>query len=318
MNNNLPKTPGSAAVVLAFLTVYIVWGSTYFFIRQALSGFPPLLLGAFRFITAGLLMMIWSAFRKEKLFDLQAMKVAAITGFFILFIGNGVVIYVEQYVNTAWVAIIVSAAPIWFVLYDKPHWKENFGSKSILAGLAMGIIGIVLLFSENIISLKTKSNHYQTLAFISLIIGSMSWVIGSLYAKYSKPVFPAIVNSTWQIFFAGLYFLAGAFAKDEFSHFRLAHVSPTAWASLGYLIIFGSILAYSCYVWLMEVRPPAQVSTYAYVNPVVAVLLGVFLASEHISLLQITGLLVILLSVLLINLKKYLRRQLNGKLKMES
>jgi drug/metabolite transporter (DMT)-like permease len=308
MSNNLSKIPRSGSVMLAFLTVYIVWGSTYFFIRHALGGFPPLLLGAIRFITAGLLMMAWAAFKKEKLFNRQAMKTAAITGFFILFIGNGVVIYVEQYVNSAWVAIIISAAPIWFVLYDKPHWKENFGSKSILAGLAMGIIGIILLFSENIISLKSGSNHYQTLAFISLIIGSMSWVIGSLYAKYSKPRFPAAVDTTWQMFFAGIYFLVGSLVKNEFSHFRLAEVSFDAWASLSYLIIFGSILAYSCYVWLMQVRPPAQVSTYAYVNPVVAVLLGVFLASEHISLLQITGLLVILLSVLLINLKKYFRK----------
>jgi drug/metabolite transporter (DMT)-like permease len=308
MSNNPSKIPPSGSVIFAFITVYIVWGSTYFFIRHALGGFPPFLLGAIRFITAGLLMMSWAAFKKERLFNAQAMKTAAISGFLILFIGNGVVIYVEQYVNSAWVAIIVSAAPIWFVLYDKPHWRENFSSKSILAGLVMGIAGVVLLFSENIISLKSGSNHYQTLAFISLVIGSMSWVIGSLYAKYSKPQSPAVVSTTWQMFFAGIYFLVGSLVKSEFSRFRPEQISFDAWASLGYLIIFGSILAYSCYVWLMQVRPPAQVSTYAYVNPVVAVLLGVFLASEHISLLQITGLLVILVSVLLINLKKYFRK----------
>ncbi|HEY4155196.1 MAG TPA: EamA family transporter [Puia sp.] len=315
MNNNLSKTPRPGSVILAFITVYIVWGSTYFFIRHALNGFPPLMLGAFRFILAGLIMMCWAGYKKEKLLDWKAMKMAAISGFFILFIGNGVVIYVEQYVSSAWVAIIVSAAPIWFVLYDKPHWKENFGSKSILAGLAMGIMGVILLFSENISSLGTNANNYQTLAFISLIIGSMSWVIGSLFAKYSKPRFPAVISTTWQMFFAGIYFLAGSIAKNEFRSFHLDQVSLNAWASLWYLILFGSILAYSCYVWLMEVRPPSQVSTYAYVNPVVAVLLGVFLASEHISLLQITGLLVILLSVLLINLKKYLQR--NGQWRVE-
>jgi drug/metabolite transporter (DMT)-like permease len=308
MSNNLPKIPRSGSVVFAFITVYLVWGSTYFFIRHALGGFPPLLLGAIRFIAAGLLIMGWAAFKKEKLFNGPAIKTAAISGFLILFIGNGVVIYVEQYVNSAWVAIIVSAAPIWFVLYDKPHWKENFRSKSILAGLAMGIAGVILLFSENIISLKSGSGHYQTLAFISLIIGSMSWVIGSLYAKYSRVQAPAVVNTTWQMFFAGIYFLLGSLLKNEFSGFRPEQVSFDAWASLAYLILFGSILGYSCYVWLMQVRPPAQVSTYAYVNPVVAVLLGVFLASEHISLVQLSGLLVILLSVLLINLKKYFRK----------
>jgi drug/metabolite transporter (DMT)-like permease len=308
MNHNLSKTPRTGTVIFALITVYIVWGSTYFFILQALGGFPPLMLGAIRFLIAGFLMMLWTIYQKEKLFNWPAMKIAAFSGFLILFIGNGVVIYVEQYVGSAWVAIIVSAAPIWFVLYDKPHWKENFASRSILGGLAMGIVGIILLFSENISSLKTNTRHYQTPAFIALIIGSMCWVIGSLFAKYRKPQFPAVLTTTWQMFFAGLYFLIGAFVEDEFRTFHVQQVSAEAWASLAYLIIFGSILAYSCYVWLMQVRPPAQVSTYAYVNPVVAVLLGVFLASEHISILQIAGLVVILLSVLLINLKKYLQR----------
>lgn len=310
MNHTDPKTSRSGSVILAFLTVYIVWGSTYFFIRQALfGGFPPFVLGAIRFITAGLIMMIWSVLRKVKLFDRRAIKTAAVSGFFILFIGNGMVIWMEQYMSTAWVAIIVSAAPIWFVIYDKRNWKENFRSKSIMAGLLLGILGIFLLFAGNISSSSsTETNPMQNLALISLLIGSMSWVIGSLFAKYSKPQFPAAVNTTWQMLFAGIYFLAGAFVKNEFHGFQFAKVTADAWASIWYLIIFGSIMGYGCYVWLLQVRPAAQVSTYAYVNPVVAVLFGVFLASEHISLLQLTGLLVILLSVLLINLKKYIKK----------
>jgi drug/metabolite transporter (DMT)-like permease len=314
MNSDLPQASRSGAVVLAFIIVYLVWGSTYFFIRHAVHDIPPLLLGAVRFLTAGLIMMGWTAYKKEKLFDRKALYAGSISGFLILFIGNGVVIYMEQYVSSAWVAIIVSAAPVWFVLYDKPHWKENFSSRSILAGLFMGIVGTLLLFSENIASMRTGSDQHQVFAFVCLVIGSMSWVIGSLYAKYSEPKFPAMVNSTWQMIFAGLYFLLGSLLKREPASFHWSAVSFYAWASLAYLIVFGSILAYSCYIWLMQVCPPAKVSTYAYVNPVVAVLLGVFLASEHISLLQLTGLLVILLSVLLINLNKYLRR--NGELKM--
>jgi drug/metabolite transporter (DMT)-like permease len=110
------------------------------------------------------------------------------------------------------------------------------------------------------------------------------------------------------MFFAGLYFLSGSFFTGEFKTFDITRVPADAWFSIGYLILFGSILAYSCYVWLMEVRSPAQVSTYAYVNPVVAVLLGVFLAGEKINFLQIAGLIVILLSVLLINLNKYFKK----------
>jgi drug/metabolite transporter (DMT)-like permease len=309
MNNTGSKTPGTLSVILAYLTVYIVWGSTYFFISRALHGFPPFLLGGFRFVAAALIMMVWAIWKKENLFDWESIKMSAVSGFLILFVGNGVVIFVEQYVGSAWVAIIISAAPLWYVVYDKPHWKENFNSKSILTGLFLGLIGIFLLFLPNISSAyKTDRNPYERVALFALIIGSMSWVVGSLYAKYKKTDAPATVNTSWQMFFAGLYFLIGAVFTGEFKTFQFSDVTREAWYSISYLVIFGSILAYSCFVWLMEVRSPAQVSTYAYVNPVVAVLLGVFLASEHVNGLQIAGLIVILLSVLLINLNKYLKR----------
>jgi drug/metabolite transporter (DMT)-like permease len=309
MNNVQVKTPGTFSVVMAYLTVYIVWGSTYFFISRALSGFPPFLLGGIRFVTAALIMMIWAVWKKENLFDRDSIKLAAISGFLILFIGNGVVIFVEQYVGSAWVAIIISAAPLWYVVYDKPHWKENFNSKSILTGLFLGLIGIFLLFLPNISpAYKTDRNPYESIALFALIIGSMSWVVGSLFAKYKKTEAPATVNTSWQMFFAGLYFFIGALITGEYKNFQFSAVPREAWYSISYLVIFGSILAYSCFVWLMEVRSPAQVSTYAYVNPVVAVLLGVFLASEHVNLLQVSGLIVILLSVLLINLNKYFKK----------
>jgi len=309
MTHSGSKTAGSLSVILAFLTVYIVWGSTYFFIRKALNGFPPFLLGGIRFLLAALLMMVWAVWKKEDLFDRSTMKSAAISGFLILFLGNGTVIFVEQYVGSAWVAIIISAAPLWYVLYDRPHWSENFHSKSILSGLFLGLIGIFLLFLPNFRHAPTaETNPYERLALFAVILSSMSWVVGSLYVKYNKTRAPAMVNTIWQLFFAGIYFFTGAGITGEYRQFSILSVSWEAWFSLGYLIVFGSIIAYSCFVWLMEVRSPAQVSTYAYVNPVVAVLLGVFLASEHINGLQIAGLLVILISVMLINLNKYLKK----------
>ncbi len=309
MSNTSSKTPRTFLVLLAFLTVYIVWGSTYFFISKALHGFPPFILGGVRFIIAGLLMMIWSISKGESIFHRESIKLAAISGFLVLFIGNGIVIFVEQYVGSAWVAIIISAAPLWYVIYDKPHWRQNFASKSIITGLLLGLAGIFLLFLPDISSsYKTDRNPYERVALFVLILGSMSWVIGSLYAKYKKTNAPAAVNTSWQMFFAGVYFVAGAFITGEFKTFRFDTVPAEAWYSISYLIVFGSILAYSCFVWLMEVRSPAQVSTYAYVNPVVAVILGVFLNSEHVNSFQIAGLFVILFSVLLINLNKYLKK----------
>src|SRR6195952_858040 len=244
MNNYMNKTPGTLQVVLAYLTVYIVWGSTYFFISRALQGFPPFMLGAIRFIIAGLLMMIWAIWKKENLLDWPSIRLAAVSGFLVLFIGNGVVIFVEQYVGSAWVAIIISAAPLWYVVYDKPHWRENFSSKSILTGLFLGLIGIFLLFLPNISSAyKTDRNPYEKLALFALIIGSMSWVIGSLFAKYKKTNSPATVSTSWQMFFAGIYFFIGAILTGELKTFKWSAVPVQAWYSIWYLIIFGSILA---------------------------------------------------------------------------
>jgi drug/metabolite transporter (DMT)-like permease len=136
------------------------------------------------------------------------------------------------------------------------------------------------------------------------MIGAISWSGGSLYSKY-KSTGSATVSSAWQMLVAGIAFAIGSLINNEWSSFQPAAISSTAWLSVSYLIIMGSLAGYSAYVWLLQVRSATQVSTYAYVNPVVAVLLGTIFAGEHMSVLQISGLAVILTSVLLINLSKY-------------
>jgi drug/metabolite transporter (DMT)-like permease len=306
-------TPGSRTaspllVVVAFAIVYVVWGSTYFFVQVALEGFPPFLLGALRFFAAAALMLVWSLFRRENLFSVRQIKPAVIVGLLLLFIGNGAVIWVEQYLPSAFVAITVSSSPIWFVLLDTPKWRENFSSRSTLVGLATGFAGVMLLFYEKIRLSLTSHEGYGDIGGMAIVIlGAISWSAGSLYSKY-RSTGSATVNSTWQMFSAGVAFLVCAGLRGEFSGFAWEQVPANAWAAVAYLIVFGSIAGFSAYVWLLSVRPATQVSTYAYVNPVVAVLLGTFFADETISLTQIAGLVVILGSVLLINLARYRKK----------
>lgn len=300
------KTPSTAMVVLAFATVYIVWGSTYFFIQRALAGLPPFTLGAIRFIAAGLLMMTWSVLQGEKLFSWQNMKPAIVTGLLLLFIGNGVVIWVEQFLPSAMVAIMLSSSPLWFVALDKSKWQENFSNKSTIAGLIIGFAGVVLLFSERIMNSFSSLNSSRDLfAMLLVILGSIAWSGGSLYSKYKTGSSSATVNSTWQMLAAGIAFIPGALISGELQNIDFQAVPMNTWLATGYLVIFGSIIGFSAYVWLLKVQPATKVSTYAYVNPVVAVLLGIFFAKESISQIQIIGLIVILGSVLLINLHKY-------------
>src|SRR6478672_13781498 len=246
-----PNTNAHAStfmVILAFTTVYIVWGSTYFFIQKAIQDIPALLLGALRFLAAGLLMMIWCILKREQLWNWQQIKPAAISGAMMLFIGNGAVIWTEQTLASSLVAVLVSAAPLWFVLLDKPKWNENFKSRETIIGLIVGFAGVVLLFSESTINAFSAGNAFQFLGLIILIIGSISWSGGSLYAKY-KSTGSTSVNTAWQMIAAGIAFLPFAFISGEQKNFQWQSVNIATWLDLSYLIFFGSLAAYSAYVW---------------------------------------------------------------------
>jgi drug/metabolite transporter (DMT)-like permease len=302
------KKANPILVILAFAVVYVVWGSTYFFIQKALAGFPPFILGSFRFLVAGVLLMGWCIFKGEKIFDKKSVKYAAISGLLMLGVGNGLVIWVEQSIPSGLVAIMVSSAAIWFVILDRPKWGENLSNKSTVAGLVIGFIGVILLFAEQLFqTLAQNQSSTQIIGIILLLIAPIGWAAGSLYSKHTSSgnKISVSVNTAWQMLAAGCAFIPGGLITGEFKNFNWQTIPTEAWLSVGYLIIFGSIAAFSAYVWLLTVRPATQVSTYAYVNPVVAVLLSVAFTQERVTIIQIIGLVVILASVLLINLVKY-------------
>lgn len=300
------------AVVVAFVVVYIVWGSTYFFIKGALSGFPPFILGAVRYTLAGVIILIWAAIKGENVFDWKLIPKSALSGFLMLFIGNGMVIWVEQTLSSAMAAIMVSSVAFWFVILDKPKWKMNFSNSNTILGLIFGFIGVIFLFWDKI-SGTAIANDKELLGLVLLSFSVIGWAGGSLYSKYFILGASQLVNTGWQLTVAGVAFVPGMLIMHEPNNFRLNAVPNFAWISLVYLVTMGSIAAYSAYVWLLTVRPATQVSTYAYVNPVVAVLLGVIFAGEKITFFPVLGLGIILGSVLLLNLSAYRKRQARGK-----
>jgi drug/metabolite transporter (DMT)-like permease len=254
-------------------------------------------------------MIAWCLVKGEKIFDRKIMKNALVTGLCLLFIGNGIVIWVEQTLPSAMAAIMVSSAPLWFVVLDKPKWKINFRSRRTVAGLLLGFAGVILLFGERLHhAFSSIGSSSEIVGLALLMIGVISWAGGSLYSKYTNPGGSAIVNTAWQMLFAGLAFVPFMLMKKEQVNFRWSDVTLSAWLAVLFLVSLGSIAAYSAYVWLLHVRPATQVSTYAYVNPVVAVILGILFAGENITGYQIAGLAIILISVLLINLAAYTKR----------
>lgn len=310
MTTPTTKPSSPLMVIFAFAIVYIVWGSTYFFIQKAVAEFPPFTLGALRFLMAGICLTLWCIIKGEKLWGIPNIKHTIISGVLLLFFGNGIIIWVEQSVPSGLASITVSSAPLWFVLLDQPKWVENFRSRSIILGMIIGLAGIFMLFSEQV-SASIKGTGGVALGTMALLLlASIAWAGGSLYSKYKSSNGSTMVNTSWQMMAAGIAFLPGMVVRGELNGFDWSGVSTGAWLSVFYLVFFGSIAGFSAYVWLLKVRPAMQVSTYAYVNPVVAVLLAVIFANEKISFIQILGLITILGSVLLINMAKYRREKL--------
>ncbi|MFZ1686351.1 MAG: EamA family transporter [Flavobacteriales bacterium] len=302
---NTDTSPSRLKVYLAFAAIYLIWGSTYFFIREALDGFPPFMLGGLRFISASVLMLGWCAVTGVDVRPKGDLKNAAIVGVLLLLVGNGVVVWTEQTIPSSVVAIMIASAPLWFVLLDRPNWGINFRSPSTMLGVLAGFCGVLVLFGKEIAEQFSSAGLSPEIAALGLlVICEIGWTSGSLFAKAHPPTVPAPVNTAWQMMSGGICFMVVSVPRGEWS-LDWSLIPAHAVFALIYLSIIGSILAFSAYVWLLKVRPAVQVSTYAYVNPVVAVMMGVFLGNEHIGWRELTGLIIILGGVLLINLAKY-------------
>lgn len=293
-------------IIIAYFLIYVVWGSTYYFIGVALKGLPPFLLGAFRFTAAGLILLAWCRYRGEAVFKKKLIKKSAISGIVLLFIDMAVVMLAQKYVSSSLVAIIASSTAIWIMALDAPMWKKNFRSPAVILGIIIGFLGVMMLYIEQF-NYDNIPGEHREYGVLLLIIGCISWALGTLYAKYRSSgaeEVNAFAGSAWQMLFASAAFWVCAMITGDAVNTDLRAVSVTSWLSLAYLIIFGSIMAYSAYVWLLKFRPATEVATHAYVNPFVAVFLGMFFGKEDVTWIQISGLVVILISVMLINKKK--------------
>ena len=263
-------------------------------------------LGALRFSTAGLILLVICACRGERVFIPRLVGRSAVSGIILLFIDMAVVMLAQRYVSSSLVAVVASSTAIWIMALDAPMWKYTFRSKCTLAGILMGFAGVGLLYAEQLEMTVTVHDHSEY-GILLLVAGCISWALGTLYTKYrSSDTEPAnaFAGSAWQMLFAGMMFWICTLGNGEFSPTGFSTVPLYAWLSLAYLILFGSLMAYSAYVWLLKIRPTTEVGTHAYVNPVVAVVIGGGLGGEQITGIQLLGLVIILGSVMLVNKKE--------------
>jgi len=297
------KNPSKALVVTAFALLYIIWGSTYLGILIAVKSIPPFLMAGTRFVIAGVILYTWCRLKGEATPDIKSIGHISFSGILLLFIGNSGLVWVEQYLPSGFAAIVIATTPLWFVILDKRQWKFHFANKPIILGLLIGFAGVLSLFAGKS-DIHFSDNKMQLISFFVLVLGSISWASGTLYSKYKKTSGSNGMKASIQMMAAGLIASATSISTGELHQFSWNNVSTEAIMAVAYLITFGSLIGYMSFVFLMSVRPPSIVGTYAYVNPVVAVFLGWMFAHEQITWHQIIALVIILTGVIIVNFSK--------------
>ena len=292
------RGPSTAGLIAAFAAVYLIWGSTYLGIRYAVETIPPLLMMGLRHTIAGALLYAWTRWRGVPAPRLREWMHPALIGALLFLGGHGSLAWAEQRVPSGIAALLVATLPMWIVLLARIAGIERRLSMRALIGLVLGFAGVAVLFGPDVL------RHNGDLSLIgsgAVLLGTFIWAAGTIYMRSVKmPESPAM-SSAMQMLAGGVALGIAATISGETSSFHWAAVSMRSWMAFAYLVTFGSLVAFTAYSWLHMVAPPSRVATYAYVNPVVAVLLGWMLASEPISLLTVAAMLIILVGVALVN-----------------
>ncbi|HEX7331702.1 MAG TPA: EamA family transporter [Pyrinomonadaceae bacterium] len=291
--------PSRVLIVLAFAAIYILWGSTYLGIRLAIETLPPFLMAATRFMIAGAILFSWAVLNGEPLRPaLSQWPKAFILGGLMLLCGNGGVTWAEKYIASGLAALLVATEPLWVVIlnWGLTHRRPN---GKVLLGVLIGLAGVSLLVSDGL----GQGAHNSRLSLIGagvVVFSSFAWASGSVYSSRSPIRAATAMASGMQMLAGGSLLLVLALVAGDFKRLNLDNASWVSIGAFAYLTVFGSLVAFTAYSWLLNHVTPARAATYAYVNPVVAVLLGWLIASEPVTPKMMLAAAIIVGSVVLI------------------
>lgn len=283
---------------IALLALYIVWGSTYLAIRFAVETIPPFLQAGLRFFISSLILILWRRAAGDKMPTRVQWKSVAIIGTLLLLGGNGLVSFAEQRIASGIAALIVGTVPLWLVLIEALRPKGTKPSLLSIIGLVIGFIGIYILVGP---SETTGKLQFDTIGTLAVIVASFLWSLGSIYSRSADVPKSALMTTGAEMLTGSVPIFLVSLALGEWRTFNLAQVSTQSWLGLLYLIAFGSMIGFVAYIWLLQNAPLSLVATYAYVNPLVAVLLGAWLANEALTLRVLVAAGIIVGSVVFIN-----------------
>jgi len=295
------KVAARSLLITAFLAIYIIWGSTYLAIRLAVETMPPLMMGGVRFLFAGAVMYTIVRLRSPEKPTAIHWRSTAIVGGFLLLGGNGAVVWAEQYLTSSMTVLLLTTISLWVVLLD---WLRRDGVRPgvlEVAGIVLGITGVAILVGGSGFS---GEDGIHAGGVIALLCGALSWAFGSIYSRQAPMPKSPFLATSMEMLTGGALLCVGGVVLGESSRADLAAFSTTSLLALGYLIVFGSFIGFTAYIWLLTVTTPAKVSTYAFVNPVIAVFLGCTLGEEPFSMNMLVAMIVIIAGVVLITLQR--------------
>ena len=288
------------ALVTAFAIVYVVWGSTYLAIRFAIETLPPFLMASARFLTAGTVLYAWARLAGGAERPARAQwKAAAIVGGLLLLGGNGLVVWSELRIPSGVAALLGGTTPVWMVLFDSLRRGGVRPALQVIAGVALGLAGLAWLIGPSSLA---GGERIDLIGAGAVVISSITWAAGSIYQRHAPMPASPWLSTAMQMLAGGAALLIVGVALGELPQVNVAFFSLRSVLAFLYLVVFGSIMAFSAYVWLLRVSTPSRVSTHTYVNPVVAVLLGWALAGEPLTPRMIVAAAVIVGGVALITL----------------
>lgn len=292
-----PASARAGMVLASFAAVYILWGSTYLAIRIGIESFPPLLLAGLRHLSLGVI--FYPFFRRStgERPTIAQWRTTFITGVILLALGNGTVSWAEKFVPSGIAALLVATVSLWMVLIDWLRPGGHRPSPRVIAGSLLGFVGLALLVGPQRIG---NSERVNPLGAFALIAASFAWALGSIYSRHHPLPRSPLLGVGMQTLSGGAVLCLAAATTGELRHFHFANVTLRSWLALLYLVIFGSALGFSAYVYILKHSTAYRVATYAFVNPVVALVLGWFLAAEPLTLRTLLASGIILTAVILV------------------
>lgn len=289
-----------AKIWLAMAAVYVVWGSTYLAIRFAVESMPPFLMAATRFLVAGGILYAWRRSSGDPRPTRVEWRSAAIVGLLLLLGGNGNVVWAEQRVASGVAALIVGSAPLWMAVMDAIRPGGSRSSLQTWAGVVIGFLGILVLI--NPLNFINQTQNLDLVGILALLLGAFLWAAGSLYSRNARLPDSALMGTAMEMLAGGAGLLVFGSLVGEWGRLDLSGLSARSVGGLIYLILFGSLVGYSAYTWLLRNATTPLVSTYAYVNPLVAIFMGALFAAEVVTPRILLAALIVVSSVVLINI----------------